>query len=392
MSVKALRSAVLLAVAGSVLLSGCSTVSDAVSAINPFASAPVGPKMAELPNFKASGETKARWSVGAGKAAGYVFSPAVAGNSVFVAGAEGTIARIDEGAQVWRINAGQALSAGVGSDGRMVVVGTPKGEVLAFAAADGKALWKARVSSEVLAPPLVSGDSVAVRSGDNRVFLLDAADGKRKWSYQRSTPPLSLRSAAMPVMAEKYVFVGFPGGKLVALDIKNGAPVWEGTVALPKGATELDRIADIVSAPAIDGTQACAIAFQGRVACFDLAQAGALMWARDLSSAAGLTLDGRYLYVTDDKGAVHALDRSTGASVWKQDKLLNRRVTAPVVRRGLVAVGDAQGYVHFLAREDGAFVARSQTDGTPMLTAPQSVGNAFLVQTSGGQVAAIEVQ
>lgn len=379
-----------LAVAGTVFLSACSTLSDTLGSLNPFAAS--APKMAELAPIKATADVRTRWTANVGKAGNYVFSPAVVGNGVYVAGGDGTLARLDDGAATWRINAGQALSAGVGSDGRIVVVGTAKGGVLAFSAADGKPLWQARVSSEVLAAPAVGEEGVAVRSGDNRVFLLDGADGRRKWVYQRATPPLSLRSAAMPVFADKYLFVGFPGGKLVALDLKNGAPAWEGTVALPKGTTELDRVADIVSAPVIDGRQVCAVAFQGRIACFDLGQGGQLIWARDFSSAAGLAIDGRYLFVTDDKGAVHALDRNTGASLWKQDKLLNRRVSAPIVKRGLVAVGDAQGMVHFLSRDDGSFVARTQTDGAPVVAPLQTIGTTFLVQTSGGAVTAMDAQ
>lgn len=379
-----------LVVLATAAVSGCSTISDAVDAVNPFASS--GPKMAPLTAIKQTAEVKAQWTFSAGKAGNYVFSPAVDGKSVFVAAADGSVARLDDGAVVWRIQAGQPLSAGVGSDGRLVAVGTPKGDVLTFAAADGKPLWQAKVSSEILAAPTVGDEGVAVRSGDNQVFLFDKGDGRRKWVYQRATPSLSLRNWAAPVFSDRYLFVGFPGGKLVALTTQNGAPVWEGTVALPKGATELERVADIVAPPVVDGRQICAVAFQGRVACFDLGQSGNLNWARDISSAAGITLDSRYLYVTDDKGAVHALDRSSGGSVWKQDKLLNRRVTGPVVRRGLVAVADGEGVVHFLSREDGSFAARLNTDGKPVLARPQVAGSVFLVQTTGGQVTAIDAQ
>lgn len=371
-------------------LAGCSTISETVGSLNPFATS--GPKMAELAPIKPTADVKVRWTVDAGKAGNYVFAPAVVGSAIYIAGSDGTVARIEDGKAVWRINAGQPLSAGVGSDGRTVAVATAKGDVLTFSAADGKPLWQAKVSSEVLAAPAVGDEGVAVRSGDNRVFLFDANDGKRKWVYQRVTPPLSLRNTAAPIFAEKYLFIGSPGGKLVALAVQNGAPVWEGTVALPKGTTELDRVADIVSPPVIDGRQVCAVAYQGRVACFDLGQGGSLIWARDFSSAAGIAMDGRYLFVTDDKGAVHALDRTSGASLWKQDKLLNRRVSAPVVRRDLVAVADAQGVVHFLNRDDGGFAARLNTDGKPVVTPPQIAGTAFLVQTAGGSVVAIDAQ
>lgn len=384
-----LRRVLALAAAG-FLLAGCSTISNTFDAINPFSSS--GPKMAPLPPLTASVALKTLWSVGAGKAGNYTFSPAVVGDAVYIAGHDGTISKVENGNMVWKIKAGQQLSAGVGADSHHVVVGTGEGEVLAFAAEDGKALWRARVSSEVLAAPVVGADGVAVRSGDNHVFLLAAADGAQKWVYQRSTPALSIRGAGSPVFADRYVFVGFPGGKLVALSLQNGAPVWEGTVALPKGATELDRVADIVAPPAIDGRQICAVAFQGRVACFDMGQGGAMTWSREISSATGVALEGRYLFVADDKGAIYALDRNSGSSLWKQDKLRNRRLSAPAVHGGVLAIADGEGIVHFLSREDGSFVARQKTDGDAVRTPVQLLGSAFLVQTSGGSVSAIETQ
>ncbi|MDP3540465.1 MAG: outer membrane protein assembly factor BamB [Azonexus sp.] len=384
------RSLIVLFAATGLLLNGCATISDSIDSINPFARS--GPKMAPLKPITPSAEVRSVWSINIGKAGDYTFTPAVVGNAVYVAARDGAVYKLEDGKTIWKINAGQPLSAGVGANARLLAVGTPKGEVLAFSAEDGKPLWQAKASSEILAAPTVGDDGVAVKSGDNRVFLFDNADGGRKWVYQRSTPALSIRSAGSPIFADRFVFVGFPGGKLVALSLQNGAPVWEGAVALPKGATELDRVADIVAPPVVDGRQICAVAFQGRVACFDMGQAGAMVWSRDISSAAGLALDGRYLFVTDEKGAVHALDRLSGSSLWKQDKLLNRRVSGPAVRRGLVAVADAEGMVHFLSREDGSFAARQKTDGAPVRTPVQLLGSSFLVQTAGGNVSAIEAQ
>ncbi len=59
-----------------------------------------------------------------------------------------------------------------------------------------------------------------------------------------------------------------------------------------------------------------------------------------------------------------------------------RRLTAPVARRGYVAVADAEGIVHFLSREDGSFIARLETDGSPVVAPPQKLGNGVLVRTS----------
>ena len=366
-------------------LAACSTL----ESLNPFASS--GPKMAELQPIQTSAEVRVAWSESIGKGAVYSFTPAVVGSSVYVAGNSGSLARIDDGKPVWRIDVGQSLSGGVGADERTVVVGSPKGDVLAFSAADGTLLWKARASSEILSPPAVAQGLVVVRSGDNRLAAFDAREGNRKWIYQRPTPALSLRVTAAPLITDRYVFAGFPGGKLVAVSTENGASLWEGTVAQPKGSSELDRVADVTSAPVISGRTICAVAFQGRVACFDLGT-GNLVWARDMSSSAGLAMDSRYVYVSDDKGAVLALDLASGASLWKQDKLSLRRLSAPLALRNLVAVADVQGIVHFLSRDDGSFVARLPTDGSAVVAPPRALGDRLLVQTSRGGVYAIEAR
>lgn len=367
------------------LLAGCSTL----DSLNPFASK--SPKMAELQPIQPTAEARVVWRESVGKSDLYAFTPAVVGSSVYAASKGGDLIRVDDGKLVWKIDTGSLLSGGVGANENTVVVGSPKGDLLAFSSADGKLLWQAKATSEILAPPALGEGIVVVRSGDNRLAAYGVLDGERKWIFQRPTPALSLRVTAGPVIAGKYVFAGFPGGKLIAVSTANGAELWDGTVALPKGSTELDRVADITSAPVIAGRAICSVAFQGRVACFDLGN-GNLVWARDMSSAVGLAIDSGNLYVTDDKGSVHALDIASGASIWKQDKLSLRRVTAPLPRRGLIVVADAQGVVHFLSREDGSFVARLATDGTPVIAPLKALGNDLVVQTSGGGVYAIEAR
>ena len=121
-----------------------------------------------------------------------------------------------------------------------------------------------------------------------------------------------------------------PRGKLAAISLANGAVIWETAVSQPRGNTELERISDITSLPVVDDEQVCAIAFQGRVACYDIAQ-GAMLWSRDISSDKGMTLMHKYLYISDDQGTVLALDKTSGSTVWKNDQLFMRQVSAPYV-------------------------------------------------------------
>src|SRR6185295_3009523 len=313
-----------------------------------------------------------------------------ADGGIYTAARDGTVARFSlrDGLSSWSVSSLQRLTGGPGSDGTLVAVANEEGEVLALDAKDGKERWKARVSSEVLAAPAVGGGVVVVRSIDNRVFAFNAADGKRRWVYQRPPATLIIRTPAGVVIDGDTAYAAFAAGKLTALALANGAVRWEATVALPKGATELERVTDVVGDPAVQGREVCAVTYQGRVGCYETAN-GRQVWARDISSLTGVSLDARYAFVSDDRGAVQAFDRSNGRSVWKQDKLALRQLSAPLPVGELVAVGDFEGYIHLLARDTGAFVGRYATGGGPVRTAPRPIPGGLVVQTQGGALHAI---
>lgn len=366
------------------VLSGCGV----------FSSKP-GPKPAELVRFESSVDVKQAWRYSLGEGGDAVLVPAVVGPDVYAASRSGRLVRLSEGREVWKVDTPATITGGVASDGRLVIVGSRQGNLFAYAAADGRLLWKAKATSEILAPAVITSQGVLVRSGDHSLALYGLNDGKKLWMYTRSHPPLALRTHAAPVAAEPYAFVGLPGGKIVGVNLQNGALVWEAAVSLVKGATELERVSDVVAAPLVDGRQTCAVAYQGRVACFDVANGGTLSWARDMSSIRDLAVDQRNIYVSDSRSTVHALERESGNVIWKNDQLSLRDVSAPsaLARRGLVVVGDAQGYVHFLSRENGTFAARVSTDGSPIVANPQGLGGSgVLVQTRDGGLYAFEVQ
>jgi outer membrane protein assembly factor BamB len=372
------------------VLAGCQSMGETFSG---YYDALFGPKdkAAKLVAFTPTASVSLLWKDSVGDSRPFVFAPAVDDGVVYAASAKGRVKAFGEnGRELWEADTKRKLSGGVGANGGFVLVGTNKGEVLALDR-NGEVRWIAQVSTEVLAPPAYADGLVVARSGDGRIYALDGSTGKRKWVYQRSTPALTLRSFAGTLLDGGAVFAGFPGGKLVALNLQTGVLGWEATVAQPRGATELERVADVTSLPVLGGREICAVAFQGRVACFD-ASRGTPVWTRDVSSIGGLAVSGNVVYVSDDRGAVIALDKNSGSSLWKQDKLLERRTSAPLVYGDYVVVGDFEGYVHALNRDDGSFAARISTDGSGIATAPVALERGILVQTRKGGLYAIALQ
>lgn len=347
---------------------------------------------AKLEDFKPSVALKTVWQGSTGKGRGFVFTPAVEASVVYAAGADGQLSasELESGRVQWRVEAAKGLSSGVGAGSGIELVGTQKGELIAFDSA-GKRIWKADLAAELLAPPVVEEETVVVRTGDGRLVAFDARDGKRKWSYQRVTPPLALRAIPAPTVARGAVFAGFPGGVVVGLRLEDGRVGWETVLSPPRGTTELERIADISGPVILDGNRVCAAAYQGRVGCLDVAT-GKALWSREASSSTGIAVDGRYVYVSEDSGAVSAFDKSSGASVWRQNRLANRRLGAPIVLGSHVLVADGFGYIHALSTDTGEFTGRLKADGSPIAAPPQLAGSRAVFQSANGGLYAVEVR
>jgi len=382
----------LIALGLALTLSGCGTVGSMTNTVGGwFGAGPTKAKRAALVEFKPTINLTEAWKNETGDAGGYLLRPQLEGNDVLAAGG-GRVVRmaVANGMAIWKTDTGVKLSAGAGAGQGLVLVGGGKGEMLALSLDSGQQRWKVMLTSEVTGQLLAVPGIVIARTGDGNVHGLAVADGSKKWLYTRSLPALSLRGSGGMVVRDDVLYAGFPGGKLVALNPANGAQLWEATVALPRGATELERVADVMGNPVVDGTQVCAVAYQGRVACFDRRN-GSLLWARDTSSNSGLAMDERNLYVTDDKDAVTAYDKVSGRAGWRQDKLARRNVTAPLALGAWVVVADGEGYVHVLSSDDGSFVARAKVDSS-VHTAPADIGPGFAVQTAKGNVVAFRLK
>ena len=364
-----------------VLLAGCSM----------FGSGKTGKEPAKLAEFKERAKLEVRWRHDIGDAGSSVLQPAVTRDAVYAASAKGEVFRLERatGKEIWRANSGFTVSGGVGAGGGLVLVGGIKGDLAAFGE-DGKLRWKIKMSSEVLSAPQVADGIIVVRTGDGRIAGLSVVDGKRQWLYEQATPALIVRSHVGVTIGRGVVYAGFAGGKLAAIGLSNGIVMWGSAVSQPRGNNELERISDITSLPVTDGDQVCAVAFQGHVACFDIAQ-GNLLWSRDLSSDKGMSMLDKYLYVTDAGGIISSLDKSSGSSLWKNDQLAMRHVSAPYVLGNYVVAGDYEGYLHVLSRDDGSMAARLKTDGGGIMTAPVELDGGLLVQTRNGGLYSVAI-
>ncbi len=356
---------------------------------------PVTESPAELTDFEAKLEVEELWSVNAGSGVGDHYlkmGPLVAGNAIYTADIEGQIMAFEResGKRLWATSLEAGLSGGPGDGGEMILLGGDA-EVFAVSKSDGSQFWQADVSSEVLAPPIRRDDVILVRTVDGNLFGLDAASGEQRWSYNQPVPTLSLRGVGAPAFFDGHAVAGFASGRLVAVNLQNGTPVWGATVSVPRGRTELERMVDIDAAPMIREGVAHVASYQGRIATVALRN-GPLLWTRDIPSHEAVGVTQEAVLVTDDSSDVWALARYNGGSLWRSDKLHARRLTAPVPQGDFLVVGDLDGYLHWLSQADGSIVARDKVGSAPILAAPVVDGEQVFVVDTAGRLAAFRVQ
>ena len=368
-------------------LSGCSLFGDDDNSEPP----------AKLESFEKHARLVSLWSRDTGEGTReqrVKLVPAVYRERVYAADRSGSVLayELDSGKQVWRSKTGLAISAGAGVGDGLVLVGSSEAELVALDADTGEELWRTSASSEILSVPQVSDGVVVVQAVDGTISGLDASDGKRLWIHDRSAPVLTLRGTSTPLVVQGVVLAGFANGKMTALELRSGRQVWEVAVAVSRGRSELQRIVDLDADAEIRDGILYVASYQGRLVAISL-QDGRMLWNRDMSAYAGIAVDNRQVYVSDADSEAWALDRRTGASLWKQGVLRRRDLTGPAVTGEFVGVGDFEGYVHLLTQDEGVIAGRVRVDKAGIQAAPVALsGDRLLVLGAGGKLALYQLE
>lgn len=341
------------------------------------------PQPAELQPVAALVSARQSWNTRIGPV-NFPLEAGVAGKSVAVAGGDGTVALLDAdtGKDVWRVALKTAISAGVGSDGKVLAVVTKDNEVVAMQ--DGHELWRQKLGAQAFTAPLVAGARVFVLAADRSVNAFDGQTGRKLWAQRRPNEPLVLRQSGVMLAVGDTLVVGL-AGRLAGLDPSSGSVRWEAPIASPRGINDVERLVDLVGRVSRDGDTVCARAFQASIGCVN-ATRGNLLWTKPASGAQGIDGDDRLLFGTEADGTVIALRRGDGERVWSTDKLRYRGLTAPLVAGRSIVIGDSTGFVHLLSREDGSLLNRLPTDGSAVSASPVLAGNTLVAVTHNGGV------
>ncbi|MDD5112777.1 MAG: outer membrane protein assembly factor BamB [Methylobacter sp.] len=383
-------------------LTGCAAmdaVSESVSGISDYFSGgednadPPSPLLEFTPEIKIEEVWHEKIGVGTDEQS-LKLVPAIGAGKIFTADRDGLVQARDmqTGRLVWEAETDVQFSGGPGLGRDVVILGSSNAEVLALNIENGAVLWKSKVSSEVLSVPVVGKDVVVVRSTDGEVVALDTQTGGKRWGYERNAPALSLRGTGSPLISGENVIAGYDNGKLIALRLNDGKYVWETSIAIPKGRTEIERLVDLDVDPIVNNSVIYIASYQGGMAAISEAD-GDVLWRNETASShSGLSNDFSYLYLTDSESHVWQVDQHNGASLWKQKDLHQRKLTAPMAYQSYVVVGDFEGYVHWLSSSDGRELGRIQISDSAIEAKPVMFDGTVYVYAKDGTLAALRVR
>ena len=350
----------------------------------------------KLIKFEATLPVKKIWSAKLGKGSEFLrvgLSPAGDGKRIYAASRNGVVSAFnpETGKRIWRVEVDVLLSAGPGTGENYVVVAGSDGDLICLAANDGREVWRININGESLARPLIRNDSVVVQTIDGKLQVFSVFDGKKLWSIEQSAPRLTLRGTSSPVIVGTTVVAGFDNGRLVGTSLSSGVTQWEAMLSPPSGRSDLDRLSDVDGSVVVVGQDIYAAGYQGKLAAV-ASESGRIIWARDISTHVGVAVDFANVYSIDESGEVIALLRRNGSEVWRQDALLRREPTSPVVFDNAVAIGDFEGYVHLFSNIDGRPVARIRVGKGLLSGAPVVIGGRLYVQSESGVLEAYAVR
>lgn len=297
--------------------------------------------------------------------------PAVAEGTVYFSSDDGFLCAVDSstGAQKWRFDTGggdvkRILPDAVGTawdymqsspavSGGVVCVGSANGNVYAVDAKDGKEKWHFKTGDIVRSSPRVAKGVVYVGSNDGFLYALDAAAGTLVWRVDTHGAEWKAVTPS-PIIADGTVYCGSRNPFFYAFDAATGKEKWRFSF----GASWVES-----SAAFDDGVIYVGSSDADKVFAIDAAT-GAKRWEYKAKGAtwSSPAVWGDLVYIGDVdyyglvppgktvKGDLLALDKDTGAEVWRmttgEAPGIGGVFSSPVVSGGVVYFGALDGVVY----------------------------------------------
>jgi outer membrane protein assembly factor BamB len=327
--------------------------------------------------------------------------PVVAGGRVFTLDAAAqVVATSTSGQTLWSRDltpasdrAGQATGGGLAVAGDTVYASVGFGILAALDASTGGIRWTQDLNATASGAPTVVGDLVYLTVGDTEAWAVERATGRIAWRNEVAPDYSNILGAPAPAVSGQMAVFGFGSGEVRGAFRQGGLTRWTTGVVGRRPGRALSYISDITSEPVIEGGRVYAGNQSGRLAALDLGSGDPVWTARD-GAIGPVWPAGGSIFVITDLNELVRLDASDGSRIWgvplpnfvaskprKQSEVYANH--GPILAGGRVIVASNDGLIRSFNPVNGSLVGTTEIPGGAT-TAPVVAGQTlYVVSTTG---------
>jgi len=300
---------------------------------------------------------ESQWAATLGAAP--AFAPAYDSTRAFVPLRNGRLVAVSlaDGREMWSIDLTVTARPAAGEE---LVFASVDGAVEADAQSDGKTRWRTPIDARITAPLHWDAGWLIGSSERGDLLVFRAGDGKLLWHRE-----LGSAVSALPALAGQRLYVGLEDGRLVALQLQTGNPVW--SKQMREAPTGILALEDRLFLGSQDNFFYCISAEDGDT-----------HWtSRTGADIVGSpVIDQRSVYFVSLDNILRALDRGNGSLRWRR-QLMFRPSTGPLLSGVTVVVAgvaaELRAYSTLTGSPVGELVLKSEQGDELQLAAPPTL-------------------
>lgn len=246
----------------------------------------------------------------------------------------------------WTFPVSNGVISELAIEKKNVYFGGGDGFLYCLNADTGKLIWKYEVKQSLLSRPTLSGGRVFVTSADDTIYAFDAGTGKWLWNYKRRTPQTAtIHAASTPLVDGNEVIAGMSDGFIVALSLEEGTLKWERKLQITNKFTDVD------ASPVLSGDTIYQPSYDGALYALKR-KGGDTVWRFDAGGARKVTIDDQIIYLPSSNGTVYALSKANSKVLWQFD--LDRGVPTQIITTDrYVIFASSHQYLYVLDKTTG---------------------------------------
>ena len=288
------------------------------------------------------------------------------------------------------------FGGGVAFDQGRVFVTSGFGFIAALDAITGEELWRVETTAPVRTPPTAYRGKVYLTTNTNEFIALDQATGEKAWTFQSFEERARILSSASPAAAGDLVVAPFSSGEVVAFLADSGRAVWNETLIQQARMTALATLNDIAGSPVIDRGLVYVVSHGGRLAAIDI-RSGQPLWEASVASMQTPWVAGDFIYLISVEGELACISRNDGGVIWvsqlrryQKEKKRKGRINwaGPVLAGDYLVLVSSQGRIVKVSPTTGEVVETKKISGGSVI-APVVANEKLYILTEAGKLIAM---